>query len=107
MPSKVVCNYDPITKLPNKINVIDDMNNRCDEFYVKLATILTEDVSSTISTEKLANVLGVPRRQLQNAVWNGTLDIGWGHRDETSSERRHSTFLKTSVWEYFYGKFRK
>lgn len=81
---------------------IELMNEWTDQFYEEVAGILLEDKKKTVNRKKVADILGVDKDQLTNAVWNGTLDIGYGHRSDDAA-KRNTEFLKAKVWRYVTG----
>lgn len=84
------------------MNLTEKMNAWTDDFYENAAGILLADNKPMINREKVAKILKVQPDQLTNAVWNGTLDIGYGHRADPDG-KRHSEFPKAKVWRFLTG----
>lgn len=84
------------------MNLTERMNKWTDEFCESAAEILLEDNKPTIGREKVADILGVSKDQVKNAVWNGTLNIGYGFHED-NAKNKFCTFPKAAVWRFLTG----
>lgn len=74
----------------------------------RLYEVLSEDNKSVISPSKLVEALGpgLLEQAIRNAVFEGILTFGFGHRADLK-ESKHVAIPKAAVWRWFQGNIIK